>query len=353
MRARQMSQSNPGSEASKGTVVPPVTPPGEAHLPPDDSTPGDDPMPRHVEPCLASAAAKPPKGANWSFEVQWDGYRLAVHIEPSREVRLLTRDGQDWTSRFPAIVAAAKQIVVDSAILDGEAVMLDRSGKSDFQALQQALGGREGKGSAELAAFFAFDILYLNGQDLRHLPLSQRRDALAEAIDGAPAGILLSEDVIADGEAFYTLACKLGLEGIIAKRLDAPYRSGRCDEWLKIRCIQSESFVIVGYEPSIGFGGIGRLLLAAEKAGGLVYVGGVGSGFTEASGAALKARLDARLVPRSPLAVQRTAARWVSPVLVAEIEFRGWTDDGKLRHATYKGLCDDADATRIFRFDDA
>ena len=352
MRVRQVSRSGPGSEALKGTVVSPVAIPVEARLP-DDSTQDDDPMPQHVEPCLASEAAKPPKGANWSFEVAWDGYRLAVHIEPSREVRLLTRDGRDWTARFPAIVAAAKQIVVDSAILDGEAVILDRSGKSDLAALEQALGGRDGKGSAELAVLFAFDLLYLNGQDLRHLPLSQRREVLADAIDRASPGILLSEDVIADGEAFYTLACKLGLEGIIAKRLDAPYRSGRDGDWLKIRCIQSERFVIIGYEPSIGFGGIGRLLLAAEKADGLVYVGGVGSGFTELSGAALKARLDARLVPRPPLAIQRTAARWVSPVLVAEIEFRGWTDDGKLRHATYKGLRDEAGAARIFRFDDA
>lgn len=351
MRARQMSRSGPGSEALKGTVVPPVTTPGEAHIP-DDSAPGDDPMPLHVEPCLASAAAKPPKGSSWSFEVAWEGYRLAVHIEPSREVRLLTRDGRDWTTRFPAIVAAAKQIVVDSAILDGEAVMLDRSGKSDFSALQQALGGREGKGSAEFATLFAFDILYLNGQDLRHLPLSQRREVLIDAIEGAYPGILLSEDVIADGEAFYTLACKLGLEGIIAKRLDAPYRSGRGGEWLKIKCIQSETFAIVGYEPSVGYGGIGRLLLAAAKAEGLVYVGGAGSGLTDASGSALKVRLDARLVPRPPIATQRTGVRWVSPVLAAEIEFRGWTDDGKLRHATYKGLRNEA-AAKIFRLGEA
>ncbi|KFC72769.1 DNA ligase D precursor [Bosea sp. LC85] len=352
MRARQMSRSGPGSEALKGTVVPSDTTPGEAHVP-DDSAPGDDPMPAHIEPCLASAAAKPPRGSSWSFEVEWEGYRLAVHIEPSREVRLLTRDGRDWTTRFPAIVAAAKQIVVDSAILDGEAVILDRSGKSDFLALQQALGGREGKDSAEFATLFAFDILYLNGQDLRHLPLSQRREILADAIDSAPPGILLSEDVIADGEAFYTLACKLGLEGIIAKRLDAPYRSGRGGEWLKIKCIQSETFAIVGYEPSVGYGGIGRLLLAAAKADGLVYVGGAGNGWTDAAGAALKTRLDARFVPRPPIATQRTGVRWVSPVLAAEIEFRGWTDDGKLRHATYKGLRDEADAAKILQLGEA
>lgn len=310
-----------------------------------------DPMPERVEPCLAKLQSRPPVGDDWAFEVKWDGYRLAIHIAGKR-VRIITRGGHDWTSRFPTIAHDALELGVDSAILDGEAVVLDERGAADFGALQKALGGRGGKRFASEARLYAFDLLYLNGHDLREQPLSERREMLADVLAGQPHGsINLSEEINADGAPFLKLACEMDLEGIIAKRRSAPYRSGRGGDWLKIKCIQSESFAIVGYEPStIALGGIGRLILAARKGRDLVYVGGVGTGFTFASGTALRELMDARIFPKAPIPmpVRKRGYRWIKPDLIAEIAFRGWTDDGKLRHASYKGLREDADEASLF-----
>jgi bifunctional non-homologous end joining protein LigD len=160
----------------------------------------------------------------------------------------------------------------------------------------------------------------------------------------------LSEEINADGAPFLTLACEMGLEGIIAKRRSAPYRSGRGGDWLKIKCIQSESFAIIGYEPSaIALGGIGRLLLAARQGKGLVYVGGVGTGFSHATGRALRKQMERLVVDKPVVAMpgRKRTYRWTRPDLVAEIAFRGWTDDGKLRHASYKGLREDADEASV------
>ena len=186
-----------------------------------------------------------------------------------------TRGGHDWTPRFPTIAHDALELGVDSAILDGEAVVLDERGASDFGALQKALGGRGGKRSASEARLYAFDLLYLNGYDLRERPLRERREMLADVLAVQPHGSIgLSEEIEAEGAPFLKLACEMGLEGIIAKRRSAPYQSGRGGDWLKIKCIQTESFAIVGYEPSTAaLGGIGRLLLAARKGNELVYVG--------------------------------------------------------------------------------
>ncbi|MGO4673004.1 non-homologous end-joining DNA ligase [Bosea sp. 2YAB26] len=310
-----------------------------------------DPMPERIEPCLALLKSKPPNGDEWSFEVKWDGYRLAIHID-NRTVRVLTRGGHDWTNRFPTIAADALDLGLDSAILDGEAVVLDNRGASDFSALQQALGGRGGKRSAAGALLYAFDLLYLNGHDLRPLACEERRRMLADVIK-PHTSIRLSEEVDADGDAFLTVACEMGLEGIIAKRRDAPYRSGRGGEWLKIKCVQSEGFFIIGYEPSgSALGGIGRLLLAAWKSNRLTYVGGVGTGFSERSATALRKQLDALLIDKPALQLTRKGTRWVSPSLVAEIEFRGWTTDQKLRHSSFKGLREEADADDVLRLED-
>jgi len=311
-----------------------------------------DPMPDRVEPCLAQLQSKAPIGDDWAFEVKWDGYRLAVHIIGKR-VRIITRGGHDWTPRFPTIAHDALELGLDSAILDGEAVVLDERGASDFGALQKALGGRGGKRFAAEARLYAFDLLYLNGHDLRDQPLTERREMLADVLAAQPhASIGLSEEIDAEGSAFLKRACELGLEGIIAKRRSAPYRSGRGGDWLKIKCIQSESFAIIGYEPSaIALGGIGRLLLAARKGDGFVYVGGVGTGFTQASGTALRKQMDRLIIDKPALAmpVRKKGYRWIKPELIAEIALRGWTDDGKLRHASYKGLREDADEVGIFR----
>lgn len=306
-----------------------------------------DPMPDRVEPCLALLASRPPEGPDWAYEVKWDGYRLAVHLKDGK-VRVLTRGGHDWTHRFPAIAGDMLRLDATSAILDGEAVVLDERGASDFNALQRALGGRGGKTTATHAMLYAFDLLYLDGHDLRKMDLDERRHMLADILP-ANGSILMSEEVDANGAAFLKLACEMGLEGIIAKKRNAPYRSGRGGDWLKIKCVQSETFAIVGYEPSpAALGGIGRLLLAGRRGDKLSYVGGVGTGFTTRSATELRRRLEGLKRPSAPVALKRKGVVWVQPALAAEIAFRGWTNDSKLRHASYKGLREAADEAEIY-----
>jgi len=309
-----------------------------------------DPMPARVEPCLALLKAKPPKGDQWAYEIKWDGYRLAVHIEPSG-VRIITRGGHDWTHRFPLIEAAAKSLGVSTAILDGEAVVLDDQGRSDFSALQRSLGGRGGKATSGNAIFMAFDLLYFDGHSLINTELSTRRHLLEGVVPIGDGAIRLSEEVDADGDAFFRAACEHGLEGIIAKDRNSTYRSGRLGDWVKVKCIQSNSFAIVGYEHSMSArAGVGALLLAARRGGKLVYVGSVGTGFKEAATWKLREEMD-KLVTKKPAidyAGRRKDIVWTRPRLIAEIEYRAWTVDGKLRHASYKGLRDAADEAAIY-----
>jgi bifunctional non-homologous end joining protein LigD len=305
-----------------------------------------DSMPERIEPCLALLKPKPPKGPQWAFEVKWDGYRLAVHIEPSG-VRILTRGGHDWTDRFPAIAAEARRLPVATAILDGEAVVFDERGRSDFGRLQQSLGGRGGKRMSREAVLMVFDLLYFDGRDIRQTELISRRHLLEGLVGaGGEEAIRLSEEIEADGDTLLRIACEHGLEGIIAKDRDSGYRSGRLGDWLKIKCIQSDGFMIVGYEKSrSAFGQIGSLLLAARKGGELVYVGSVGTGFNESSAAQLREAMDKIKAPAPTVKYsgRRKNVVWIKPTLVAEVEYREWTHDGKLRHASYKGLRDEAD----------
>ncbi|MFS8051560.1 non-homologous end-joining DNA ligase [Rhizobium sp. BR 317] len=308
-----------------------------------------DPMPSRIEPCLALSRSKPPIGPDWLFEIKWDGYRLAVHVE-STGVRILTRGGLNWTHRFPAIVAAAAEIGT-TAILDGEAVVFDEQGRPDFGLLQQSLGGRGGKLSSGSAIFMAFDLLYFDGHDLRSMELSSRRHLLESIVPAGSSSVLrLSEVFDGDGAALFDAACENGLEGIIAKRTDAPYHSDRRGDWIKVKCVQSASFIIVGYEPSTAaLGGIGRLLLAAYKGDELVYVGGVGTGFKERETMKLRKDLDSLKTSRPAVALKRKGVVWVQPTLIAEIEYRAWTHDGMLRHASYKGLRERQDNAEVHR----
>jgi bifunctional non-homologous end joining protein LigD len=311
-------------------------------------------MPQRIEPCLALLKPKPPKGQQWTFEVKWDGYRLAIHIEPAG-IRILTRGGHDWTHRFPSIEAAAKTLSVTTAILDGEAVVLDEKGRSDFGRLQQSLGGRGGRKTAGDAIFLVFDLLYLDGHDLTGSELSVRRHLLEDLVQADGQGaIRLSEEVDADGDALLRVACEHGLEGIIAKDRDSAYRSGRLGDWVKIKCIQSDSFAVVGWERStVARGQIGSLLLAARKDGKLVYVGSVGTGIKESEAWKLRGLMDNLKVTKAPVAYsgRRKDITWLKPTLIAEIEYRAWTYDGKLRHASYKGLREVEDNTAIYEID--
>lgn len=307
-----------------------------------------DPMPDRVEPCLATLKPSPPVGDDWAFEVKWDGYRLAVHID-ANGVRLITRGGHDWTNRFPKIADAAKKLGVGSAILDGEAVVLNDQGRSDFGALQRSLGGRGGKRASSEAVLFAFDLLYFDGHDLTGTELSVRRHLLEDLLDGEVGAIQLSEGVRGDGGELLENACSLGLEGIIAKHRDRPYRSGRTGDWLKIKCVQSESFIIVGYEQSsLARGGLGSLLLAAREGSGWVSVGSVGTGFNGKDAEYLRKTLDKLKTKKPVVPLKGKTLVFAQPTLIAEIEFRGWTDDGSLRHASYKGLREVQDNAAVF-----
>lgn len=340
-RTHRLLRAGPGGAALRSAAVVTKDDPRQPSL-------LSNPMPERIEPCLALLVGKPPVGPEWLFEVKWDGYRLAVHIE-AEKVHIITRGGHDWTHRFPTIAAAAAGLELQSAILDGEAVVLDERGSASFQALQQALGGRGGKRHAKEAILYAFDLLYLDGYDLRELPLDDRRAMLSHILDDAPAGLRLSEELDVPGAALLERACALGLEGIIAKLRSSHYRPGRGGEWQKIKCVLSETFLIIGYEPStVALSGIGRLLMAARKDDGLAYVGGVGTGFSYKAGTALRRQLDKLRTPKPPFPLKYKGAHWISPELPAEIEFRGWTDDGKLRHASFKGLREEAEMGEIY-----
>ncbi|MDX2385123.1 ATP-dependent DNA ligase [Sinorhizobium medicae] len=306
-----------------------------------------DPMPARIDPCLATLVDKPPKGPDWAYEVKWDGYRIAVHIEPG-PVRILTRGGYNWTERFPTIVDDARRLAVKTAILDGEAVVLDDKGRSDFGMLQRALGRLPSAVEAGAIVFFAFDLLYLDGRDLRRLPLRERRRLLEPLVAGREGAIRLSEEVQADGDEFFRVACAHGLEGIIAKHVEKPYRSGRGEWWQKTTCKRRDSFVVVGFEPSTVPGHLGRLLLAARQGDELVYVGGCGTGWSHDLSRELRKLLEGMATKSPAVALRRKAAVFVEPVLVAEVEYRAWTDDGKLRHASFKGIREREDEAGVF-----
>jgi bifunctional non-homologous end joining protein LigD len=317
--------------------------PAQPHLP-------FDPMPDRVEPCLALLKSRPPTGPEWTYEIKWDGYRVAVHIEPQR-VRVITRGGHDWTHRFPGIVEAATKLGVATAILDGEAVVLDERGRPDFGRLQNSLGGRGGKLPAGDAMLYAFDLLYFDGHDIRSMELTARRFFLESLLRGEEGAIRISQEIEGDGGEIFSAACAHGLEGIIAKNRDSTYRSGRLGDWVKVKCIQSDSFVIVGYEYSLSArGGVGSLMLAARKGNDLVYVGSVGTGFKERDALQLR-KLQDRLRQKTPPVTyqgNRKNLVWAQPTLIAEIEYRAWTHDAKLRHAAYKGLRDVQDNAAVY-----
>ncbi|RVR12144.1 non-homologous end-joining DNA ligase [Sinorhizobium meliloti] len=306
-----------------------------------------DPLPARVDPCLATLVAKPPKGPDWAYEVKWDGYRIAVHIEAGR-VRILTRGGYDWTERFPTIADDARRLAVKTAIIDGEAVVLDDQGRSDFGMLQRALGRMPSAVEAGAIVFYAFDLLYLDGRDLRGLPLRERRRLLEPLVAGREGAVRLSEEVQADGDEFFRVACEHGLEGIIAKHVEKPYRSGRGEWWQKITCKRRNSFVIIGFEPSTVPSHLGRLLLAARKGDELVYVGGCGTGWSHDLSRELRRLLEGMVTKAPAVSLRRKGAVFVEPLLVAEVEYRAWTDDGKLRHASFKGIHELEEGSEVY-----
>ena len=315
----------------------------------------DKPLPAFIEPCLATLRANVPAGGKWVHEIKWDGYRLQIRVEDGR-VTILTRRGHDWTDRFPTIRDAAKALPVRLALIDGEAVV-EVNGIASFSALQAALGAREGPGhkAAHEAVFYAFDLLHLNGVDLQPAPLLQRKEALVELTGRLAGAIRYSEHLTGDGEALFRQSCLMGLEGVISKRSDRPYRSGRGEDWTKVKTVASQEFVVAGYVPrSDSAKSVGALVLGYFDSGKLTYAGCVGTGFTAETARSLWQQMQLLRIKDSPFgkplpSIARKGVVWTEPRLVAEVDYRGWTSDQQLRHASFKGLREDKEARNLVR----
>ena len=307
-------------------------------------------VPDALPPQLCATATQAPDGAGWLTEIKFDGYRLIAAMEGGA-VRLLTRNGHDWADRLPAVRAAFAALPVQSAVFDGELVALDAAGVSSFPALQAALkAGRD-----RSLHFYAFDLLHLAGWDLRTCALRDRKNLLAAAI---PATGLIRYSAHHEGQAaeLHRNACGMGLEGVICKRADAPYRAGRSGDWLKLKCGGREELVVLGWTPPGGSRvGIGALHLGYhDPDGGLHYAGAVGTGFSDDELRRLRKVLGAiqdgppegLLTAGDPI---DPAITWVRPELVAEIKFTGWSGAGRVRHGVYLGLRGDKPATEVVR----
>ena len=311
-------------------------------------------LPRDIALQLATWTPQPPHGDEWLHEVKFDGYRLIARIQDGK-CSLITRGGQDWTAHFPRL---AKELaaIPGAVVLDGEVVVLDSHGVSQFQLLQNTWKSRNGDADP---IFFAFDLLFQDGTYLRSQPLIERKAVLTKLLRKSKlARVKFSDYVVGNGDAVVARACKMALEGIVSKRLDAPYQSGLTRTWLKSKCGYRQEFIIIGYtDPQGSRAEFGSLLLGYhDKEGHLLYAGRVGTGFDAALLKQIKREMapHARTTPptaNAPAARERRLAHWLEPRLVAEVKFAGWTQDNLVRQATFLGLRKDKRPQSVVRED--
>ena len=309
--------------------------------------PGHAALPAFVAPQLASLVDEAPPGEGWIYEIKYDGYRVMARLQAGT-VTLYTRTGQDWTHRMPQLAKALAGLKLDDSWLDGEIVVNGDNGLPDFQALQNAFE----QGSSGRIVYYVFDAPWLSGDELAPLPLVERKRRLAAALAGGEgAAIMYSEHFAGDVGAALEQACRLGLEGLIGKRSDARYVSGRRRSWIKLKCRPRQEFVIGGYtDPGGAREGFGALLVGLyDDAGALNYAGKVGTGFDRATLDRLARQLAALARKDSPFARKPRGAgqHWVRPTLVAEVEYAGWTRDNLLRQAAFAGLREDKPANTV------
>jgi bifunctional non-homologous end joining protein LigD len=307
-----------------------------------------------ISPQMAILADEPPEGENWLHEIKYDGYRILAVIK-SGKIRLLTRRGKDWAGKFAPVAAALAELSSADAVLDGEVAVLRPDGTTDFQALQNVL---EGIGSGQMV-YFLFDVPFYGEYDLSAVPLLTRKQFLERLLVGvAPEHPVLrfSDHIQGNGDIVFEQACRLGLEGIVSKRADSAYVQKRTRNWLKVKCLERQEFVIGGYtEPSGSRQGFGALLLGYYNGrSGLVFAGRVGTGFKEKVLADLSGRFQKRERSNPPFANPPTGreakgVHWIAPELVAEVEFSEWTEDGVLRQPVFKGLREDKEPRKVVR----
>jgi len=328
-----------------------------AHSEPDLSKAKKARLPATLKPQLATLVSAPPGGGHWIAENKFDGYRLLARVDGAR-VRLLTRNGNDWTAKMPQLAQAVAQLGIERAWLDGEIVVLNDEGVPDFNALQNALDAQR----SQAIVYFVFDVPFLGEHDLRAVPLATRRAVLAGLFDGvAQERVRLSTTIDAPIPQVLEAACAMKLEGVIVKRADAPYVSERTDTWLKLKCLQRQEFVIIGFtDRQNSPKEVGGLLLGYYDKGELRYAGSVGTGWNSSTGRDLHAKLTrlqsakpaleaASVTPSRSSRRARGSEKWVKPQLVVEVAFTEWTPEGHVRHPSFKGLRNDKPPTAISR----
>ena len=308
-------------------------------------------MPDFVPPQLATLVEEAPKGKEWLHELKFDGYRLLCHLYRGR-VHLWTRHQKDWTDKFASLVKAFKTLPVQSAILDGEVVALDSSGRSSFQMLQQAIHKTGGRG----LVLQVFDVIYLEGFNLTRVPLVERKRVLEELMASVRDGGVLrySDHVEGNGPKFLKQACDFGIEGIVSKLADSAYESARTRNWQKVKCLKRQEFVIAGYTLSDKGIPFSSLILGFYDKGKLIYAGRAGTGFSTKQRLELRKMLDRIARPTKPFEqVPKDpglrSAVWAEPKLVGEVAFTEWTDEGVIRHPAFKGLREDKNPRDVIR----
>lgn len=290
------------------------------------------PLPGFIEPALATSIERVPSGRRWIHEIKFDGYRIQVHL-PNEVAKIFTRRGHDWTHRFKKVAHDAWRIRASSAVIDGEIVVPVADGTTDFSVLQNEL-----KGKSTNIVLVAFDLLDLNGRDLRRLLLIQRKAELRKIVDGTD--VQFSESFEIEGREMFAHACKLGLEGVVSKVRDGSYPKGRTSDWVKKTCAQRETLTIAGF----ALDGTKRdgIYVGRRKGDDLIYAGKVDHGFDKTSAADLQKR-PKPLIRKTQPYTKRIAHKgiWVEPRLLAEIEYRAKSAEGKVRHPFFRGLRED------------
>src|SRR3954467_6344338 len=303
-------------------------------------------IPGYIEPCDPTLRERPPRGEDWVYEIKADGYRAQLHVRDG-DAKVYSRTGLDWTEQFSSIAAGAHLLKAHSAIIDGEAVVYGSGGLPDFQQLRRELGRKRNA----RVRYHAFDLLYLDGYDLRRVVYEDRKLLLQRLLKNAPETFMYVEALAGDGNVIFEKGCQLGLEGLIGKRLGEPYRSGRQESWIKLKCKKSETFPIVAFVEKLGARPrkVASLYVGRRENGKLVYAGKVRSGYTETTARELRERLDPVIRKTSPLdvTVKKPKATWVEPSLEIEVQYGALTDDGLLREAAFKGFRDDLAVRKV------